>query len=259
LQLSGESSELMERHEILGTPVDSLTYEDALRLVKESVESRRPLWILAVNPEKIIKAIDNEKLGRLLSGADLFIPDGIGILWAGRILGKRFLERVTGVDLFIALTEEAARQNWRVYLLGAAPGVAEEVACRLQSRFPGLQVAGTHDGYFSREEEKELVARIKKEKPDLLFVGMGSPKQEEFVSRYRKELEVPVCMGVGGSFDVLSGKKKRAPRFLQQLGLEWSFRLFTEPSRILRMKALPRFILLVLRKKFGLLKLEEDK
>ena len=106
----------MERHEILGTPVDSLTYEDALRLVKESVESRRPLWILAVNPEKIIKAIDNEKLGRLLSGADLFIPDGIGILWAGRILGKRFLERVTGVDLFIALTEEAARQNWRVYL-----------------------------------------------------------------------------------------------------------------------------------------------
>ena len=93
----------------------------------------------------------------------------------------------------------------------------------------------------------------------MLFVGMGSPKQEEFVSRYRKELEVPVCMGVGGSFDVLSGKKKRAPRFLQQLGLEWSFRLFTEPSRILRMKALPRFILLVLRKKFGLLKLEEDK
>ena len=104
------------------------------------------------------------------------------------------------------------------------------MACRLQSRFPGLQVAGTHDGYFSREEEKELVARIKKEKPDLLFVGMGSPKQEEFVSRYRKELEVPVCMGVGGSFDVLSGKKKRAPRFLQQLGLEWSFRLFTEPA-----------------------------
>ncbi|HHX73716.1 MAG TPA: WecB/TagA/CpsF family glycosyltransferase [Firmicutes bacterium] len=249
----------MKRHDILGTPVDALTYEDAVELAGESIRQKKPLWILAVNPEKIMKALDDARLKAVLSAADVFIPDGVGILWAGKILGKRFQQRVTGVDLFLALTEEAARQNWRVYLLGAARGVAEEVARNLEQRFPGLVIAGVRDGYFTANEESAVAETIREARPDLLFVGMGSPRQEHFIRTYQDKMGVPLCMGVGGSFDVLSGKKKRAPRWLQQLGLEWCYRLVTEPARILRMGALPRFMLLVLRRKFGLLKLKGDK
>jgi len=249
----------MKRHEILGTPVDALTYGDAVEKVRASISTREPLWILAVNPEKIMKTLKDRKLKKLLLCADLFIPDGVGILWAGKILGKPFRQRVTGVDLLMTLVAEAAQKKWRIYLLGAEPGVAEAVAQKLGKSYPGLIVSGSRDGYFQVEEETEVVEEIKQARPDLLFVGMGSPKQEEFIQTYRQELGVPVCMGVGGSFDVISGKKKRAPRFLQRLGLEWTWRLVKEPTRISRMSVLPKFMLMVLREKFGLFKLEEEK
>jgi len=253
-----ESCEWMKRHEILGTPVDALTYGDAVKKVRESIGARKSIWILAINPEKIMKTLKDRKLKELLLCADLFIPDGVGILLAGKILGKPFRQRVTGVDLLMALVAEAAQRKWRIYLLGAEPGVAEAVAQKLEESYPGLEIAGTRDGYFKQEEEKAVVAEIKASKPDLLFVGMGSPKQEEFIQTYRQELAVPVCMGVGGSFDVISGKKKRAPMILQKLGLEWSWRLVKEPTRIARMSVLPKFMLLVLKEKFGLLKFEEE-
>ncbi|MDW7651303.1 MAG: WecB/TagA/CpsF family glycosyltransferase [Bacillota bacterium] len=249
----------MKRHTILGIPVNALTYGDALERVAESIAGGEPSWILAINPEKIMKALADEQLYRLLTRADLFIPDGMGILWAGKLLGKPFPQRVTGVDLLLALVAEAARRGWRVYLLGAAPGVAADVAAGWQAKFPGLQVAGFHDGYFNAESEEALVEKIRAAEPDILFVGMGSPRQEQFIEAYQSRIGVPVCMGVGGSFDVISGKKKRAPVWMQKSGLEWSYRLFSEPTRILRMSALPRFMLLVLRSKFGLLKSEGDR
>lgn len=238
--------------------MDALTYQDAVDRVDESVTSGRPSWILAINPEKIMKALADKELQRLLVQADLFIPDGIGILWAGKLMGQVFPQRVTGVDLLVTLVAEAAKRGWKVYLLGAAPGLAEEVAKSWAEHYPGLQVAGCHDGYFDSSEEEDIVQAVRDASPDLLFVGMGSPKQEQFINMYRQRLGVPVCMGVGGSFDVISGKKKRAPVWMQKIGMEWSYRVMIEPTRILRMSALPKFMVLVLRRKFGLLKLEGD-
>jgi N-acetylglucosaminyldiphosphoundecaprenol N-acetyl-beta-D-mannosaminyltransferase len=249
----------MNRHEILGIPVDAVTYRTAVEKVAESVAARKKLWILAINPEKIMKALASASLRRLLLSADLFIPDGIGVLWAGRLLGTPFPERVTGADLLVALVKEASRKGWRVYLLGAAPGVAEQAAALWAGRYPGLKIVGVRYGFFTADEEERVVAEVAAAAPDLLFVAMGSPRQEEFIRNHGERLNVPVCMGVGGSFDVVSGKAKRAPEWMQKTGLEWSYRLLKEPRRILRMAALPRFMLLILRKKLGLLKTEEER
>ncbi len=254
-----ERCELMLKHEIFGIPVNALTYQDAVDWVTESVATGRRSWILAINPEKIMKALSDEKLRRLLLQADLFIPDGIGVLWAGKVLGKRFPQRVTGVDFLSLLVKEAATRGWKIFLLGAPPGVSQEVAHDWELKYPSLQVAGHHHGYYKAEEEAQVVAKIRAAAPDLLFVAMGSPRQEQFIVNNRFVLGVPVCMGVGGSFDVLSGRKKRAPVWMQKTGLEWSYRIFLEPSRILRMSALPKFVILVLRRKLGMLKQEGDR
>ncbi|MHB1255740.1 MAG: WecB/TagA/CpsF family glycosyltransferase, partial [Dethiobacteraceae bacterium] len=207
----------------------------------------------------IMKALADEKLRRLLLQADLFIPDGIGILWAGKVLGKPFPQRVTGVDILVLLVKEAATRGWKIFLLGAPPGISQEVARGWELKYPGLQVVGHHHGYFKEEEEAQVVSKISAAAPDLLFVAMGSPRQEQFIVNNRAVLGAPVCMGVGGSFDVLSGRKKRAPVWMQRIGLEWSYRLLLEPRRILRMSALPKFVILVIRRKLGMLKLEGDK
>ncbi|MBS4022237.1 MAG: WecB/TagA/CpsF family glycosyltransferase [Dethiobacter sp.] len=248
----------MERRFILGMPVDAATYSSAVELAARSVDSHTPLWIMAVNPEKIIKTMDDPLLRRLLLKAGLFIPDGAGILLAGKLLGRPFPGRVTGADLLEALVGEAAARGWKIYLLGAAPGVAAAAADIWSARYPGLVTAGVRDGYFTEPDEPGVVAEIRSAGADLLFVAMGSPRQEKFIEKYHRELAVPVCMGVGGSFDVVSGKAQRAPVWMQRLGLEWSYRLLKNPRRILRMAALPRFILLVLAVKLRLLKIGEE-
>ncbi len=239
--------------------MDTLTYRDAVCRAIDSIAARSFTWILAINPEKIMKALADTELRRLIRQADLFIPDGIGILWAGKLLGRPFPQRVTGVDLLLTLVEEASVREWKVYLLGAAPGVADDVARLWREKYPALTVAGCHDGYFKDDEEEQVVAQIRAAAPDLLFVGMGSPRQETFIVRNAPHLDVPVCMGVGGSFDVLSGRKKRAPVWMQKTGMEWSYRLVREPLRIFRLSALPRFMALVLREKWGLFRPEEEK
>jgi len=254
-----ERCESMLKHEIFGIPVNALTYQDAVDWVAERVAAGKSSWILAINPEKIMKALADEKLRRLLLQADLFIPDGIGILWAGKVLGKPFPQRVTGVDILVLLVKEAATRGWKIFLLGAPPGISQEVARGWELKYPGLQVVGHHHGYFKEEEEAQVVSKISAAAPDLLFVAMGSPRQEQFIVNNRAVLGAPVCMGVGGSFDVLSGRKKRAPVWMQRIGLEWSYRLLLEPRRILRMSALPKFVILVIRRKLGMLKLEGDK
>ncbi len=243
-----------EKFNCLSVEVDIITYKGAVAKAAEHIQEKKPLWIVAINPEKVVKAWENKELRQLLAQSGLAIPDGIGILLAGWIMGYRFAQRVTGVDLFLALVEEAAQKKWRVFFLGAAPGVAEEVASRLSRKYQGLQVAGTHHGYFSPEEEHSLVKKITASKAQLLFVAMGSPKQEKFIASNLEKLHVPVCMGVGGSFDVISGKVKRAPSWMQKVGLEWSYRLWREPRRALRMLSLPRFVLLILLFRLGLLR-----
>jgi len=239
----------VKRVHILGFPADTVTYDKAIDLVAEHIQSREPYWILAVNPEKIIKARSQKDLFDLLSKADLFIPDGVGVLLAGKLKGEMFPQRVTGADLFDRLMIEAAKHSWKVFLLGAAPGVAGVVAEKYRQRFSTLQIVGVHDGYFRAGEEPQVCAAIQTAEPDLVFVAMGSPRQEELIYYRLKKLGIPVCMGVGGSFDVVAGKVNRAPKWMQKVGLEWSYRLLREPRRILRMAALPKFLWQVLRER----------
>lgn len=202
--------------------------------------------VVTLNAEMLYRAQTDKTLKDLLNQADLVVPDGYGVVWAGRQLGCPLPERVTGIDLMQALARRAAREKWRVYLLGAAPGVANAAATNLELKYPGLCVVGTQHGYFGPDEVETVIRKIRAVYPDLLFVALGSPKQEFFIWAHRQELGALVAIGVGGSFDVLSGRLRRAPLFFQRLHLEWFYRFIQEPYRWRRLIVLPRFVLMVM-------------
>jgi N-acetylglucosaminyldiphosphoundecaprenol N-acetyl-beta-D-mannosaminyltransferase len=231
---------------ILGVPVDAVSFADALRLAEELVEDGGGI-IAALNPEKVLAAQRDPELLAFLEEARLRIPDGVGIVWASRRRGGAIRERVTGVDLFQALVGRAAARGWPVFLLGAAPGVAEAAAANLKARNPGLIVAGTHHGYFNDAEEESVVAAIRASGAMLLFVAMGSPRQERFLRRRFRESGARLGMGVGGSFDVVAGRVTRAPALIRSLGLEWLYRAVSQPTRYRRTLSLFRFVRAVLR------------
>ncbi len=226
----------------LGVPVDATTTEAALEAASVAVEGGAPLLIVAVNPEKVVKAERDPDLRSFIAQAGLRIPDGVGLVIASRLRGGNLRTRVTGVDLFLALCERAAKTGWRVYLLGARPEVVSEAASELARRFPQIAIAGWRDGYFSTEEAGSVAAEVAASRADLLFVALGSPLQEDFLRRRGAQTGARVLMGVGGSFDVLAGRVPRAPRLMRSVGLEWLYRLYREPWRIRRMAALPIFL-----------------
>ncbi len=232
---------------ILGCTVDQVDELQAVAAAVELVESRCASQVITLNAEMIYQAQTEARLMELINRVDLVVPDGIGTVWAGRRLGYNFPERVTGIDMLMKLCAEACTRGWRVFLLGAAPGVAERAGQKLQQMYPGLQIAGCRDGYFSAEEEPALLQQIRALSPDLLFAALGIPKQEYWIAAHQQELSVPLCMGVGGSFDVISGDKKRAPAWTIRLHLEWLYRLLKEPSRWQRQLVLPRFVMAVIR------------
>ncbi|MCM1136914.1 MAG: WecB/TagA/CpsF family glycosyltransferase [Clostridium sp.] len=200
--------------------------------------------IVTLNAEILYKAQTDPRLLQVINQAELVTPDGSGIVLAAQKLCGRQIERVTGIDLMQELCRQSAACGWRVYLLGAKPGVAEAAAQNLQSKY-GTLVCGWHDGYFSEDEQAWIIGEINEKKPDILFVGLGAPRQEFWIAENRSRLRVPLLIGVGGCFDVISGNLKRAPLFFQRLGLEWLWRLLKEPWRFGRMLALPKFVLLV--------------
>jgi len=213
------------------------------------IKSGKPHRVLTLNPEFLYRAQSDPELMELARRADLVTPDGIGIVWGCRMAGRPGVERVTGIDLMLSLIPRAAREGWRVYLLGAAPGVAEEAAARLRQDFPDLQVAGTHHGYFSEGDEAAAVAeKVRQARPQLLFVALGAPKQELWIDRYLEQTGASVAIGVGGSFDVIAGKVPRAPLWSQPLHLEWLARLLRQPSRWRRQLVLPKYVWLVLKR-----------
>jgi N-acetylglucosaminyldiphosphoundecaprenol N-acetyl-beta-D-mannosaminyltransferase len=233
---------------LLGAPVDRLTMAQAGERVAELVRGGGARRIITLNPEYLYRAVRGEPdLLELVRKADLVTADGEGIVWAGRVAGTPFPERVTGIDLMLNLVRRAAAEGWKVYLLGAAPGVAEEAAENLRRLCPGLQVAGTCHGYFKPDEEQRIVEDIKKAAPQLLFVALGAPAQEKWIDRNIERIGNVTAMGVGGSFDVIAGRVPRAPRWMQRLKIEWLGRLIREPSRWRRMLVLPKFAWLVLK------------
>jgi N-acetylglucosaminyldiphosphoundecaprenol N-acetyl-beta-D-mannosaminyltransferase len=232
---------------ILGVRVDPLTYPALLDCIAEFIASRAPHQICTVNPEFVMEARRNAAFRAVLDAADLCLADGIGLVWAARRLGRPLPERVTGSDGVPLIAERAARAGWRIFFLGAAPGVARVAAGRLAQRYPGLQVAGAYAGSPADADAPAIIARIRAAQPDILFVAYGAPKQDLWIAKHGAAAGVPVMMGVGGSFDFIAGVQKRAPAWLQRLGLEWLYRLMTQPWRWRRQLALPRFAWAVLR------------
>lgn len=248
---------LPEKSEILGVGVHPLSLTETVKVIAGWIRSRH-LWdtttgafvskrtgatrqVVTLNVEMLYRAQHDPALRSLINQADLVVPDGHGVVWAGRRLGYRIPERVTGIDLIQALAACAGRQEWRVFLLGAAPGVAKAAALNLQRDYPGLRLVGTEHGYFADVEIVTVIRKIRDARPDLLLVALGSPKQEFFSWVHRQELGATVAIGVGGSFDVLSGRLRRAPALFQRLRLEWLYRVFQEPGRWRRLLVLPRF------------------
>ena len=254
--MSGLTRSLREKFDIMGVGVHPFTLEESIAVIAGwieqaghqagSMEGCLARQVITLNPEMLMQARHDLAVWGLLNRGDLVVPDGHGILWAGKRLGSPFPERVTGIDLIQALAVRAVDARWHLYLLGGAPGVAEAAAVNLQRQHPGLQVVGTGHGYFTGAELPAVLDRIRAAHPDLLLVGMGFPRQEYFIRDHRRELGSPVAVGVGGSFDVISGRLRRSPAWIQQLRLEWLYRAFQEPARWRRLLMLPRFIGLVL-------------
>jgi N-acetylglucosaminyldiphosphoundecaprenol N-acetyl-beta-D-mannosaminyltransferase len=233
---------------ILGVPIHAVTMPATLAWVESAVAARLPRQICTANPEFVMAAQRDPEFQRVLVSADLVLPDGVGLLWAARYQGRRLPERVAGSDLVIRLAELAGRHGWRVYFLGAAEGVAQAAAGRLKERFPGLVFAGAFAGSPSPAEAEALVARVRAARPDVLMVAYGAPAQDKWIARHKAQLEVPVSMGVGGSFDFVAGVARRAPPWLQRLGLEWLHRLWRQPWRARRiLTAVVAFPLAVIR------------
>jgi len=234
------------RTRILGVDVHDVTIEEALQRIQEMIEARTPHHIVTVNPEFVMIAQKHDEFRDVLNRADLQVADGIGIVWASRVNGKRIRGRVTGVDLVNAFSRLAGEQRYRLYLLGAAPGVAEIAARILADRHPGLVIVGTYSGSPRREEESQICDRIRQARPDVLLVAFGAPMQDIWIRRTMDILKVPVSIGVGGTFDFIAGVQTRAPGWMRELGLEWLYRLVREPRRWRRMLRLPRFVAAVI-------------
>lgn len=234
---------------ILGVNVDKVTFSEALDIAEGLVRSEGVSAIFTPNPEIIMCAHEDDEMREILNGADLCCADGIGVVYGSKILKDPVPERVAGFDLTCALLEKMADSGEGVFLFGAKPGVAETAKAKLMEKYPKINIAGTNDGYFKPEDEALIVEKINSSGAKLLLVCLGAPKQEKWIAAHRDELEVNLCMGVGGTLDVLAGTAKRAPEIFIKLNLEWAYRILKNPSRIGRFAALPRFVIEVLRAK----------
>jgi N-acetylglucosaminyldiphosphoundecaprenol N-acetyl-beta-D-mannosaminyltransferase len=227
---------------ILDSPVHNVTMGQVLSLAVEFMNEPRLHQITTVNPEFIMTAQGDATFREVLEQADLCVPDGIGLLLAARRLGYPLLERVAGSDLVYELARLSAENGWRLFLLGAAEGVAAEAGTILQSRYPGLQIAGCYAGSPAITENEAIITRINDSRAEILYVAYGAPNQDKWIARNKEYLStVRLAMGVGGSLDFITGRSVRAPAWAQRLGLEWLHRLYKEPWRWRRMLALPRF------------------
>ena len=208
------------------------SYSQAVQCIDEVITSKRKAFWVAINPRKVYQATRDRQLRSILNRADVGICDGIGVALASKLLNGRFLSRCTGCDLFFHLVSNAARKGWGIFMLGASPESNEKACLKLQEMYPGLRIVGRRDGYF--QDSSTVIEEINASGADLLFVAMGSPKQEFWISQYRESIQASFCMGVGGTFDVISGKAKRAPKVFRKTGTEFLFRLVMEPRRLKR-------------------------
>ncbi|MDY4921270.1 MAG: WecB/TagA/CpsF family glycosyltransferase [Phascolarctobacterium sp.] len=238
---------MVEPIRILGVPVHALTMQEAVDTLEERLLAKEQTFVVTANAEIIMMCQENAEYNEIVGQkADLVLPDGAGAVWAGRHLGYKVPERVAGFDLYNKLLALAAQKGYRSYFFGGAPGIADAAKAKAEELYPGVQVVGCHNGYFTDAEVSGIIEEINSSGAEMLFVALGAPKQEKFLLAHRDELKPCILMGIGGSFDVLAGKMERAPKWMQEASLEWAFRLYKQPSRFMRMLALPKFVLKVI-------------
>ncbi|MBT3536356.1 MAG: WecB/TagA/CpsF family glycosyltransferase [Rhodospirillaceae bacterium] len=223
-----------QRITLLGAPLDLLSMSETVARAEAAMQSGQRLQQVVINVAKLVHMRSDADLRRDVMESDIINIDGMGVLWAVRLLGYKAPERVAGIDLMMALIASCARRDFKPYFLGARPDVLEAAMSRLRAEHPGLTIAGYRNGYFGVEDEAEVVADIHASGAHCLFVAISSPLKERFLHQYRDQLGVPYLMGVGGSLDVVSGRVSRAPLWMRQLGFEWLYRLCQEPRRMWR-------------------------
>jgi N-acetylglucosaminyldiphosphoundecaprenol N-acetyl-beta-D-mannosaminyltransferase len=237
--------------DILGVNIDVTDMQGALETICEFIkDDKGAKAIYTPNPEFIMMAKEDENFRNILNSSDLVIADGIGIVIASKLLKKDKLTRVTGFETTKNLFKLGSNGNISFYLLCGAPGVAEIAAQKIKEQYPMINIVGTHHGYFKENEDTEIIGEINRLHPDVLFVGLGAPKQEKWIYNNKSKLNVKVCMGIGGTFDIFAGKAKEPPKIIQKVGLWWLYRLITQPTRAKRMLNLPKFVLCVLKQRF---------
>ena len=231
-----------ERVEILGVKVDAVTMAQAVERVTNLICAGKPSIVATANAEMLLRATHDDELKTILNASDLVVPDGAGTVWAAHHLGKQMPERVAGFDLVQELMKIAPAHDFKFFLFGSAPGIADKAKLKAETLYPGIKIVGTRNGYFTADDEPEIISQIKNSRADVLLAALGVPKQEKWLFAHMNELKIPVSIGVGGTFDVMAGVVKRAPLWMQKARLEWLFRAMLQPSRAGRLLALPKFV-----------------
>lgn len=235
----------MEKEQILGFNVITYGLEELLEKIFEDYLNNEQLFVVNVNPEIVVKNYRNIEFKEILNKQKYQIPDGSGIVWASKRKKGNVKERITGIDLMQKICEKSQNYQAKIFLYGANQGIAEKVKSELEKIYPKINIVGYCNGYI---DEKNAIEEIKKSKADIVFIGTGSPKQENFIIKYKCELkQTKILMPVGGSFDVISKSKKRAPNWIIRCNLEWLYRLFQEPKRIFRQASLIKYIYLIIK------------
>jgi N-acetylglucosaminyldiphosphoundecaprenol N-acetyl-beta-D-mannosaminyltransferase len=240
------------RVEVMGIEIDNLSMEETLSLIEAKILEGDPVQHVVVNAAKVVEVNKNPQLKAIIESCEIVNADGQAVVWASKILGTPLKERVAGIDLMQALVQRSSQKGWSIYFFGAKQDVLDKVVARYQKEFPTLRIAGARNGYYTPEEESAIATEISKSGAHILFVAISSPKKEIFLNKYLNVMNVPFVMGVGGSFDVVAGLTKRAPQWMQKIGLEWLFRFLQEPRRMWRRYIIgnAEFIALLLEYKF---------
>ncbi|SDJ27714.1 WecB/TagA/CpsF family glycosyltransferase [Salimicrobium halophilum] len=229
----------MMKENFLGVDVAPLTYKEIIKQITKNIEAGEPSTVIAVNPEKVMKAREDEQLRDLINGSTFQIPDGIGVVLASKWTGGAITERVTGIEMMGYLLHLAEQRRLRVFIYGAKEEVVTEAIANIKKNHPNITIAGYENGY--EDDEEKVVQHIQEAEADMLFVALGSPKQELWIRRNKERLPVKVYQGVGGSLDVWAGAVQWAPKVWRDMNLEWLYRLLSDPKRFKRQTALPKF------------------
>jgi len=240
----------MMRISFLNIQIDNLTMQEALDEIRSIIESGSPGYVVTPNVDHIIKIENDNDFRQVYQNADLVLTDGKPLIWISRLMGTPIKEKISGSDLFPELCQMAAQKGYKIFLLGAADGIAVKAAENMKTLYQGIQIAGTYSPPFGFEQNIEeinkVIKKVQDTKPDILVVGLGAPKQEKFIYNYLEQLNVPVSLGLGASIDFMAGNIRRAPKWMSELGLEWFYRFLKEPRRLFKRYFIDDFKIFIL-------------